>query len=72
MLDTTLFRHLLFEVTTSEINHFTVVTTPCTHVQEVTSQIQEVMSQVKIVPLPLHTITLSPPKCKYILILKGQ
>ena len=29
MLDTTLFRHLWFEVTTSEINHFTVVAIPC-------------------------------------------
>ena len=29
MLDTTLFRHLWFEVTTSEIDHCTVVTTPC-------------------------------------------
>ena len=33
MLDTTLFRHLWFEVTTSEISHFTVVTAPC-EVQE--------------------------------------
>ena len=73
MLDTTLFRHLWFEVTTSEIDHFTEVTTPCevqgemlssvklellwvskqtqrvyigfgTHMPEVTSQIQKVIS----------------------------
>ena len=33
LLDTILLRHLWFEVTTSEINHFTTMSTPC-EVQE--------------------------------------